>query len=253
MSTPGIITVGTKTKNSVALSATEASGGTGPYSKQWYRSTTSGFSPGVGNIIDGATALTLTDTGLLPSTTYYYKLVYTDSAATPVEATATQVAAVTLAETQSQNQFGQGPFLGMVDLRFNPNSVSVIIDSGETGSLLAGQAVKMVDSAGGVPKVEACDADDDEVLGFINFDIKTVAFTAGMKAEISMAGNCMFLVATAAIARGVQVTLVAATVGGVAAATGSSTDRIVGWAYDKAANAGQLIRVMISTPSFLID
>jgi titin len=57
-----------------------ASGGTSPYTYQWYRSTTSGFTPGSGNIIPGATTQTYTDTGLIPGTTYYYVNQVTDSA-----------------------------------------------------------------------------------------------------------------------------------------------------------------------------
>ncbi len=56
-----------------------ASGGTPPYTYQWYRSTTPGFTPGGGNIVVGAVSLTLNDTGLTPGTTYYYKNIVTDS------------------------------------------------------------------------------------------------------------------------------------------------------------------------------
>lgn len=251
--TAGTITVGTITSTSVALSATEATAGTAPYGHQWHRSLTTGFTPGVGNAISGATALTLTDTGLVPGTLYYYKLVYTDDGPSPAEAIATQVSATTLAPVLNPNQFSQIPYLGMIDLRFPPNTVSVIIDVSQSGGLTAGAAVKIVDSAGGVPKVVGCSADNDQVLGFINFDIKTVSFTAGMPAEISMAGNCMYLYSTTAIARGLQVCLTLSTNGGVAAATGSSAKRIVGWAYDKAPASGYLIRVMLKTPSYLLD
>lgn len=70
-----------------------ASGGTSPYSYQWYRSTTNGFTPGGGNIVSGATSLTLNDTGLASSTTYYYKLISTDNVSATV--TSNQVTATT--------------------------------------------------------------------------------------------------------------------------------------------------------------
>jgi hypothetical protein len=57
-----------------------ATGGTPPYSYQWYRSTTSGFTPGGGNIVAGATNQTLNDTGLTNGLTYFYVNVVTDSA-----------------------------------------------------------------------------------------------------------------------------------------------------------------------------
>ncbi len=72
-----VVAVGTTT---AALHASDATGGTPPYSYQWYRDTTSGFMPGPGNILSGKTSLSLSDTGLVPGTTYFYKIVYTDAA-----------------------------------------------------------------------------------------------------------------------------------------------------------------------------
>lgn len=234
-----------------SLLSAAATAGTGPYTYQWYRSTTTGFTPGGGNIISGATSLTLNDTGLIPNTQYYYKVVATDTGASNATSTSSQLAVTTSPQSQSQNAFAQSSQVGMVDLRFPYNTVSVQIDSSQATALYAGAAVKIIDSAGGVPKVVGCAANSDEVLGFINFDIKTVQFVAGSVAEISMAGNVMFLFATGAIARGVQVSLDLTTMGGVRAAAGNTGDDIVGWAYDKASAAGDLIRVFLKTPSFL--
>lgn len=250
------LAVGPITQNSVAsttssLTCAAATGGTGPYTYQWYKSTTSGFSPGAGNIISGATSLTLSDSGLIPNTTYYYVVVVTDTGNGNATANSAQLTVVTTPQVLSQNQFQLSPIVGMIDLRFPYNSVSVMIDTSQATALYPGAAVKMVDSADGVPKVVGCSANSDEVLGFINYDIKTVAFTAGMPAEISMAGNVMYLYATGAISRGVQVSLDITTMGGVRSASGHTGDDIVGWAYDKASAAGALIRVFIKTPSFL--
>lgn len=251
--TPGSISVASKTATSVALTATAATGGTEPYSYQWYRSLVSDFVPGPSNEIAGATALTLEDTGLIPGTQYYYKLVVTDDATTPDEETYAQQAVVTNAPTQQPNQFAQASLLGMLDKHLNANTIPAMVDSTEAGTLYAGGAVKLVDSLGGVPKVVGCTADSDEVFGFINYDIKSRGFTAGMPLELSIKNNVMFMYSTAAIARGGKVCLDLTTNGGVAAATGSSAKRIVGWAYDKAANAGQLIRVYIETPHYGLD
>lgn len=152
--------------------------------------------------------------------------------------------------TLSQNSFAQAPIVGMVDLRFPFNSVSVLIDSSQATALFAGAAVKMVDSVDGIPKVVACAANADECLGFINFDVRSVNFAAGQACEISMAGNVMYLSATGAIARGTQVQLDVSVNGGVAALVGSSGADVVGYAYDKAVNVGDLIRVHLKTPSF---
>jgi lysophospholipase L1-like esterase len=80
--------------NTVAtVTVGNATGGTAPYTYQWYRSTTSGFTPGGGNILSGATSQTLNDTGLTNGVTYYYKDVVTDSASTPATATSNQTSA----------------------------------------------------------------------------------------------------------------------------------------------------------------
>lgn len=145
------------------------------------------------------------------------------------------------------NQFAQAPELGMLDEKLNVNTIPVQIALNEAVACVPGQAVKMVDDTSGIPTVTKCTADADNVLGFINYDIKSKDFPAGARAEISLAGNVMYLKAVGAIARGAQVTLASGTVGGVASAT--SADNVVGWAFDKAAN-DELFRVMLTTPSF---
>ena len=138
--------------NAAQLSVAAATGGTGPYTYQWYRSTTTGFSPGGGNIITGATALTLSDSGLIPNTQYYYKVVVTDTGNSNATATSAQLALATTPQQLSPNQFAMSGVVGMIDMRFPYNTVSVQIDVSQSGSLYAGMAVKMVDSADGVPK-----------------------------------------------------------------------------------------------------
>lgn len=249
------LTAGTLSQVSVgstiaSLLATAATLGTAPYTYQWYRSIATGFTPGGGNIISGATALALNDTGLIPNTQYYYKVVATDSAGSPATVEYTQLAVATSAPVLNPNSFAQSVIVGMIDMRFPYNTISAQIDTSQATSLYAGAAVKIVDSADGVPKVIGCAANSDEVFGFINYDIKTVAFVAGSLCEISQAGNVMYLYAIAAIARGVQVQLDLSTNGGVKTKTGSSGADIVGWALDKAAAAGALIRVHLTVPSF---
>lgn len=154
---------------------------------------------------------------------------------------------------QNINSFAQTPELGMLDQRFNFNTISCLVDTTESGSLVAGQAVKVVDSADGVPKVVAVEADTDEVFGFVNYDIKSKEYIAGDALEISQAGNVIYLLSTAAISRGAQVGLDESTVGGVQPLSSSSGANIVGWAMDKAAGSGELIRVKVSCPSFAFD
>lgn len=252
------VTAGTITKvqaqsDKLIMTCSAATAGTGPYTYQWYMSTTSGFSPGGGNIVAGATSLTETFDGLIPGTTYYFKVIATDTGDSNVTSTSAQAGAVTSPPAMSPNQFAEEPLLGMVDLATNFNTIAAQVDASETGTLYAGSPVKVVDSAGGVPKVIAITAVTDEVFGYINYDIKSRSFVAGSMCEISQQGNVMFLYAGAAIARGVRVVPTLITNGGVVAASGSGGERIVGFALDKASAAGDVIRVKLLCPSFATD
>lgn len=250
--TAGILSQVAVSSTSVQVASTAATAGTGPYTEAWYISTTSGFSPGAGNIVAGASGLAATITGLIPLTQYYVKVVYTDTGASNATATATQLAIATTASTLNQNQFQQSAFLGTIDLRFPYATVSAQIDVSQATPLYAGAAVKLVPttSPNSAPKVVGCAANTDEVFGFINFDIKTVQFVASSLCELSLAGNVIYLYSTGAITQGSQVTLDLTTMGGVGAAVGSSGKNIVGFAYDGAASAGVLIRVKLNTPSY---
>lgn len=248
--TAGVLSQVSVSSNTDQLASTAASGGTGPYTQQWYRSTTTGFSPGGGNIIAGATALTLNDSGLIPNTTYYYKVVYTDTGNSNATVTATQLAVVTTAQALSPNQFNQTAVLGQLDLPYNYNTIAAEIDVTQSGTIYAGQAVKVIASAGGIPKVVAIAANSDDVFGFINYDIKTVGFVAGSVCEISQAGNVMFLYASAAINRGTRVTVSIVSPGTVDPLVGSSGADIVGFAIGQASAAGNLIRIKLLNPSF---
>lgn len=147
-----------------------------------------------------------------------------------------------------QNQFGQSPVKGMLDLRFNTGIIACEIDTSETGELVAGQAVTIVDSAGGVPKVVAATADTDEVFGFIVYNIKNQKFVAGDAVEIAalFSQNVMYMEASAAIARGAKTMIV---VSGSKVATATAGKPISGYALDKAATSGDLIRVVIICPA----
>ena len=257
--TAGTASLVSVSPTTASVAVTVATGGTSPYAYQWYKSTTSGFSPGSGNIIAGATSLALADTGLIPGTTYYYKNVVTDSASPAATATASLTVA-TSNPTLSQNQFAQTSIVGMVDMPFNFNTHPVLIDATQSGTLYAGCAVKIVahtsngaaanGGTGTVPSVVACTASSDAVYGFLNYDIKNVGWVAGNAAEVSLKGNVMYLYATGAITQGAQCQLDIATNGGVATSAGDSGAEYVGWAYDGAAAAGALIRVYLETPSF---
>lgn len=242
----GVVTKVSVSPFDVQLSSTAASGGTGPYTYQWYRSIVSGFTPGGGNILSGKTALSLDDASVIPGTQYYYVIQATDTGNSNVTANSAQFSQVTPADVPSQSQFTEAPLLGMIDLRLNYDTVPVQVDSSQVAGLAAGQAVKIVASAGGVPKVIACAADSDAVWGFVNYDIKSILFLAGAAMEVSQSGNVIYLRAVEAISRGAQVALEVSTVGGVKNTGGGAT--VVGLAFDQATAAGDLIRVKVSIP-----
>lgn len=254
--TAGVLSQVSVASNSVSVASTAATGGTGPYTEAWYISTTTGFSPGVGNIVAGASGLAATITGLTPLTQYYVKVVYTDTGNSNVTVTATQLAISTSATGLSPNQFAQSPIVGTIDQRFDYDTVSAQIDISQATALYAGAPVKLVPSAGtgnSAPKVVGISAVTDEVFGYINFDIKTVQYVAGSLCELSLAGNVIYLYSNGAITQGTQVIPSLITMGGVTQVTGSSAANIVGFAFDGAAAAGSLIRVKLNCPSFSFD
>ena len=232
-----IVSVGTTT---ASLVSTAASGGTAPYSYQWSRSLQSGS--GYSDIA-GATSLSLSNSGLLPGTTYYYKITVTDSAS-PSPATASSSATLVLTTSLGPvpNQYAQAPFLGMNELPFNGNSISVQFDPAGSGSLVPGAAVKFsVGSApagnfisGSQPLVVPCTAASDGCAGFVDYNLKSVSFGPGDQLEVSLGGNIKFLQAQASISRGQFLTSLPAAApgganGGVIPVTGSSGLPIVGY------------------------
>lgn len=255
--TAGSVSEVNVTSVSAELLAVAPTDGTTPYSYQWYRSTTTAFVPGGGNILAGDTALALEDDGLTPGTIYYYKQIQIDSAATPASVTTAQVTVTTLAPSMSPNQFSQAPFLGMSDLRYNPNTVSVVFDPDAVDTLVAGKAVKWSTDASGAPMVVSSTAQADQVAGFVNYNIKNQEFEPGDALEIAMGPNVSYLYATAAINRGQKVVSKPAAVaggcnGGVAPVTGSSGFPIVGMSLDTVVS-GSLVRIMLNLPSYEVD
>jgi len=249
--TAGVITSVFVGPNSAQLSATAATGGTAPYTYQWYRDTSgAGFTPSGSNILTGQTALTLSDTNLIPNTVYYYKVVATD--AVPASVTYTALAVTTTPASLNPNQFAMLAIVGTLDLRIGPTNVfAAQIDTTQATSLYPGMPIKFVNNANGIPTVVA--AGTNTPNGYICYDQKTPAFTAGMRCEIASTGTCMWLYSTAAITRGTQVTLDQYVPSGVHQVTGSSTLPIVGYAFDQATASGQLIRVVLNAPSFRTD
>jgi hypothetical protein len=148
------------------------------------------------------------------------------------------------------NQFSQVAIKGMLDLSVGVKSVLACqVDSSSAGGLVNGQAVKLVNTAGGVPNVVECSADSDDVFGFIAYDIKDQLFGAGDKVEIAFnRGAVMYMEASASIVPYAKVMIV---LSGQKVATATTGKMIVGRALDKASASGDIIRVMIDLPGVL--
>lgn len=226
------------------ITSAAASGGTGPYTYQLHKSKSSGFTPSGATEIAGATALSNMVENLDPSSTYYFKMVATDTGAGNAQSISSQLAVVT-SPGQSQNQFSQNALAGQLDLKVGPtNVISAQIDQSSAGGLRVAQAVKIMAASRGLPKVVECAANDDDVFGFIIFQAKDQVRNQGDMVEIARKGSIIHLVAVGAVAAGEKVTLDLSYVGGVASA--NSGDRIVGRAIEKASGAGELVRVELS-------
>lgn len=147
---------------------------------------------------------------------------------------------------QQLNQFVQSVEKGMLDLTIGVRSViSCQIDSSSAGSLVAGQAVKLVNVAGGIPNVVETNTASDDIFGFIVYNIKDQSYDAGEKVEIAFyRAAIMYMEASAAIVPQAKVMISASQT----VATATATNRIVGTALDKASASGALIRVMIDLP-----
>lgn len=138
-----------------------------------------------------------------------------------------------------------GEIKGRLDLQANIDSLSVIIDSTETGTLTAGTAVKIVGGSTTIPHVVKATT-GGLIHGFIKSSPAKNAFVAGDVVEISYAGDVMYLEADDAVTAGVSVNVTDFTDMAVKAATGSGST--VGWALESASAAGELIRVLLTVP-----
>lgn len=241
--------------STAVLSSAVATGGTGPYTYQWYRSTTTGFSPGAGTLISGAVALALNDSGLQPGTTYFYVVVATDTGAGSATANSAQLTVV-MEVGQNQNQFAMNQIVGLVDMRVGPtNVISAQVDA-SVGSAAAplnvinpGQGVKVVAStAGGILKVAPVAAKNDACIGFAVYNIKDIQYAPGNNLEVALWGSVIWCMATAAITQFAQVGLDVTYIGGVQPTGNTST--LMGWAFDGCAAAGPIRVMLLQNASF---
>jgi hypothetical protein len=84
----------TATTVKIDLTADASTGGTSPYTYQWYGSTTSGFTPGAGNLLSGQTAQNLAAYTVTTGNTYYFVRRTTDNVSATADTSQYTVTAV---------------------------------------------------------------------------------------------------------------------------------------------------------------
>jgi hypothetical protein len=149
----------------------------------------------------------------------------------------------------STNQFGILNTKGALTLAQNFNIVDCIVYASESGTLVPGQAVKLVDVAASAIIVQAIAANTDAVFGFVCDNFKVNEFTAGQAIKIAIKDCVMLMEAGAAIARGATLMPV---VTGQKVVTQTSGKTAIGITFDKAAASGDLVRVYITTPNLVL-
>ncbi|MGB2578980.1 hypothetical protein AAIR98_000899 [Elusimicrobium simillimum] len=147
--------------------------------------------------------------------------------------------------TQSINQFSQTAERGQVALLNGANpAISVMIDASVTATLKSGDAVKIVATSKGLPKVIPTTAVDDVADGFIMFNPVKNEFTGNDRCEMLFTGGFMYMIAGAATPAKSKVQYNPDNgYVGVAAADAN----MVGIAVDTASAVGDLIRVKIKS------
>lgn len=149
--------------------------------------------------------------------------------------------------TLNINQFAMSTVQGQMDLQFNGSVISAQVGPDVVTALVAGQPVKLIDSAGGVPKITPLTANTDSAFGYVIRNLKDQNFPADQPVEIALQGSVMYMTAGASIARGVAIEVVYTTNKVI---TNAGTNPVAGFALDKAAADGDLIRVYVLTPGF---
>ena len=145
---------------------------------------------------------------------------------------------------QNINQFQQAPSKGDKDLGIlSDNVISVQLATG-SAELFPGDAVVAVDNASKLPEVTGVTAVTDQTLGFIARNNKDNNYVAGDRMEIAISGTVLYLESGGAIGRfeGVE-----ANADGTKVVSAGGVNPEIGKAFDKAAQNGDLIRVIVDT------
>lgn len=145
---------------------------------------------------------------------------------------------------QSPNQFNMTEIQGQLDFLKNNNVIAGQVGVNVVTPLVAGQAVKIINSATKLPSFAPLAADTDVTFGFVVRNLKDQSFPALKPFELAINDSVMYMTSGAAIARGAQVEVVSATSKVI---TSAGINPVVGYALDQATATDQLIRVYINT------
>lgn len=152
--------------------------------------------------------------------------------------------------TQQMNVLLQSPILGQLDLIPAPNVVSAQIYVSSVAYIQVGQTVKLVAGTSGAIVVDAHTGPTDAslVFGVVIYNERQNIYAAGSYCEVATAESYVYLLSSAAIARGAIVATTAGVSGTsdpTVATDATSTHNETGYAVDAASAANQLIRVRI--------
>ena len=144
---------------------------------------------------------------------------------------------------QNLNQFQQTAERGEIALlTANSPVISAVVDSTETGTLKAGDAVKLVSTSAGIPHVVKSASGDTTIAGFVVLNpVKNDGIVKGDRVEIAITGAFIYAVASTSINAGASLDYNYST-GKVATANSGIA---CGVALDAAAADGDLIRVAV--------
>ena len=148
--------------------------------------------------------------------------------------------------SQNPNQRLQNTEQGQVDLLINPAIIAGQIAAAEGADLVPGSPVKLSDVVGAVPQFLLATADTDAIFGYVVRNIKDATVSALGYVEVAYDGSVMYMTAGAAIARGARVE---ADVSAIKVITAAGVNPVAGIALDKATADGDLIRILILTPT----
>lgn len=141
------------------------------------------------------------------------------------------------------NQMAQTPLKGQLAAIFNANTIPVMIDPAQSGTLYTGDFVKLVSATGKNILVQKAAATDSP-FGVIIFTPKKQSYVAGDAVEVACDMSVVFLESAGVIDRGANVEFYPT---GTKVLSTGGVNPICGIALDNATASGQLIRVLCRT------